>query len=113
MIPEYRHLGAAVEVMDYWLKQADALSLECFLEGSAIATPLYLKKGFVLLERPVMVFRRFPSNNGNESPSKEWDDLVCGLHSEPIAIMWRPVRGEYEEGKTVLPWLGKPRRAKL
>lgn len=99
--------------MNWWLEQADILSLECFLEGSAIATPLYLQKGFVLLERPVMAFRHFPSKDEKELPSKEWKRLVHGLHVEPIAIMWRPVKGDYEEGKTVLPWLGRPRGSKL
>lgn len=101
--------------MDGWLGRADALSLECFLEGSAIATPLYLQKGFVLLERPVMVFHHSVSDSdkGQSAPSEEWTRLVQGLHSEPIAIMWRPVRGDYKEGQTVLPWIGQPRRARL
>lgn len=100
-------------MMDHFMGQADALSLECYLEGSVVGTPLYLQKGFVLLERPVMVFRHHPSEDQKDSQSEEWNRFVCGLHAEPVAIMWRPVKGEYEEGKTVLPWLGKPRMAKL
>lgn len=99
--------------MDYFMGKADALSLECYLEGSVVGTPLYLQKGFVLLERPVMVFSQYPPQDQKDSPSEEWKRFVSGLHAEPVAIMWRPVTGEYEEGKTVLPWLGKPRMAKL
>lgn len=99
--------------MDFFLDQADSLSLECYLEGSELGTPLYLQKGFVLLERPVMSFCYYPSGDQKDARSDEWDRLVRELHVEPIAIMWRPVKGEYEEGKTVLPWMGKPRMAKL
>lgn len=113
MIPEYRRQGGAEAVMDFFLGQADSLSLECYLEGSELGTPLYLQKGFVLLERPVMSFPYHSSENQKDSRSKEWNRLVRGLHAEAVAIMWRPVKGEYEEGKTVLPWLGRPRMAKL
>ncbi|KAI5863059.1 hypothetical protein GGS23DRAFT_568038 [Durotheca rogersii] len=113
VLPAFRHLGAAAVVMDYFTEKADALSVECFLEGSAIGTPLYLQKGFVLLERPVMVFRYFARSDKEKIPSEEWIRLVRGLHAEPIAIMWRPVRGDYDEGKTVLPWVGRPREARL
>ncbi|KAG6361120.1 hypothetical protein INS49_009344 [Diaporthe citri] len=113
VIPEYRRQGGAEAVMDFFLAQADSLSLECYLEGSELGTPLYLQKGFVLLERPVMSFRYYPSEDQKDSPSDEWNRLVRGLHAEAVAIMWRPVRGEYEEGKTVLPWVGRPRLAKL
>lgn len=99
--------------MDFFLKQADSLSLECYLEGSEMGAPLYLQKGFVLLEVPVLSFRYYPSEGHKGSRSDEWDRLVRGLQAEPIAIMWRPVKGEYEEGRTVLPWVGTARLAKL
>lgn len=100
-------------MMNLFMARADALSLEIYLEATAIATGIYLRKGFVLLERPVMVFRRYPSEDQRSRPSNEWNRLVCGLYMEPVAIMWRPARGEYEEGKTVLPWTGTPRMARL
>ncbi|SPQ21217.1 5484286f-38bf-46be-85b9-cb144f630e3b [Thermothielavioides terrestris] len=112
IMPAYRHLGAGAALLDFWLADVDRLGLESYLEGSVVATSLYLEKGFVLLERPVMVFRYFPKNK-SDAPSAEWPHLVRRLHAEPIAIMWRPAGGVYEEGKTVLPWVGKPRRAKL
>lgn len=112
MIPEYRRKGGAEAVMDFFLNRADSLSLECYLEGSEMGAPLYLQKGFLLLEYPVLSFRYYPSEN-QESRSDEWDPLVRKLQEEPIAIMWRPIKGEYEKGKTVLPWVGNARLAKL
>lgn len=110
MLPTYRHLGAAQLVVDFWLRRADALGLECFLEGSSIGTPVYLKSGFVPIAKPVMVFT--PPKD-DEEPSEDWVRLVRNLHTETISIMWRPVGGVYIEGKTVLPWEGKPRKLKL
>lgn len=107
-LPEYRHLGAAQLAMEFFLQQIDELGLETFLEGSSIGTPLYLKLGFVPIVKPVMVF-----TPPNEGLSEDWERTVRSLHAETICIMWRPPGGAYAEGKTVLPWIGKPRSIKL
>lgn len=109
MLPSYRHTGAAQYTMDYWLRATDALGLECFLEGSSIGTPVYLKSGFVPIVKPVMVF----TPPKDKEPSKDWVRLVRSLHAETISIMWRPPGGVYIEGQTALPWEGKPRLLKL
>jgi GNAT superfamily N-acetyltransferase len=107
VLPAYRNLGAAGVAMEFFLQEVDMLGLECFLEGSAIGTPVYLKCGFVPIVKPVMVF------TPPKEPSQDWFQLVRSLHAETITIMWRPTQGIYVEGSTVLPWEGKPRKLKL
>ncbi|KAI0169963.1 hypothetical protein GGR52DRAFT_552377 [Hypoxylon sp. FL1284] len=106
VLPEYRRTGAAMQLMDYWTHKIDELGLEAYLEGSFMGIPLYLKQGFVLVEHLTMVFH-------HDKPSPDWIRLVRDLQSRPVSIMWRPIDGKYAEGRTVLPWLGKPRQAKL
>ncbi|KAI1214202.1 uncharacterized protein F4807DRAFT_118050 [Annulohypoxylon truncatum] len=106
VLPEYRHTGVAAQFMDFFVKVVDKLGLEAYLEASSMSTSLYLKYGFVIIKYPTLVFHR-------DNPSPDWTRLVHDIQSHPISIMWRPKGGKYEEGKTILPWLGKPRQAKL
>ena len=92
--------------MKWCTTQVDALGLETCLEGTPIATPLYEEWGFVKIAYVHMHFER-------TKPSEEWKQLVHEMQSQPICIMWRPVGGLYTEGKTVIPWVGKARTAKL
>ncbi|PHH90387.1 hypothetical protein CDD83_3837 [Cordyceps sp. RAO-2017] len=106
VLPDYRRGGAAAAVMNHWIEAVDKLGLEAYLESTAMSTALYLKSGFAIVEHPTMLFRR-------ADPSQDWRRLVRQLQAQPIGIMWRPQRGGYAEGQTVLPWKGKPRRFKL
>ncbi|KAI1130733.1 hypothetical protein F5Y10DRAFT_235062 [Nemania abortiva] len=106
ILPEYRRKGASEAIMDYWLKIIDDLGMEAYLEASSLACSVYLKYGFVVIEYPMLTFQR-------ENPSSDWLELVRDMQSHPIAIMWRPRGGNYIEGKTILPWLGKAREHKL
>ncbi|KAI1307413.1 hypothetical protein F5Y03DRAFT_352171 [Xylaria venustula] len=106
VLPEYRQQGAAEALMEFWMASVDSLGVEAYLEASSLAASLYLKYGFVVIKYPTLTFH-------SEEPSAEWLDLVHDMQSHPISIMWRPKGGKYVEGKTVLPWLGKPRMWKL
>ncbi|KAI1453655.1 hypothetical protein F4805DRAFT_442650 [Annulohypoxylon moriforme] len=106
ILPEYRNSGAAAQVLDNFVGLIDKLGLEGYLEGSSMSTSLYLKYGFVAIKYPILIFH-------NDNPSPDWIRLVHDIQSHPISIMWRPKGGNYVEGKTILPWLGKPRQTKL
>ncbi|KAI0198296.1 hypothetical protein F4808DRAFT_436506 [Astrocystis sublimbata] len=106
VLPEYRHKGAAEAIMDYWTSACDDVGVEAYLESSSLGASVYLKYGFAIIEYPTLIFQR-------EHPSPDWHELVRDMQSHPIGIMWRPKGGKYIEGKTILPWLGTPRKAKL
>ncbi|GAP91497.1 putative GNAT family acetyltransferase [Rosellinia necatrix] len=106
VLPEYRRKGASEAVMDYWVGVIDDLGMEAYLEASSLAASIYLKYGFAMIEYPTLTFQR-------ENPSADWLELVRDMQSHPIGIMWRPKGGNYTEGKTILPWLGKAREYKL
>ncbi|KAF2967230.1 hypothetical protein GQX73_g6332 [Xylaria multiplex] len=106
VLPEYRHKGGAEAVMNHWVGVVDDLGMEAYLEASSIAASVYLKFGFTIVEYPTLLFQR-------EDPSTDWLRLVRDMQSHPIGIMWRPKGGKYSEGKTPLPWLGRPRSFKL
>ena len=105
-LPEYRNRGTGSLVLKWFTERVDELRVEAYLEGTAVGTPLYEEFGFVTIEHTKFRFRR-------DGPSEEWMRMVRELQSRPISIMWRPINAVYEEGKTALPWEGKPRAAKL
>ena len=106
-LPEYRKYGVGNLVGQHFTELIDRLGLECYLEGSPIGTPLYQKYGFVVVDFPIMRFKAYAH------PRNEWKQMVRELQATPISIMWRPIKGVYEEGKTALPWESEPQRAKL
>ncbi|ETS81318.1 hypothetical protein PFICI_06320 [Pestalotiopsis fici W106-1] len=106
VLPEYRKLGAAAVLMDYWVKMMNDSGLEAYLEGSHMSTPLYQKYGFILVNYIELHFTR-------DNPSDDWHRLVKELQSEPVSIMWRPSGGKYVEGKTIPPCTDQPRAIKL
>ncbi|KAK5994349.1 hypothetical protein PT974_04823 [Cladobotryum mycophilum] len=106
VIPEYRRSEAAVAMMNHLMTVADGLGIEIYVEGTMFSTPLFLKYGFVIIGHPTMIFHR-------DNPTPEWARLVRELQAQPVSIVWRPKRGIYHEGETILPWAGKPRQLKL
>ncbi|KAI0174126.1 hypothetical protein BJ166DRAFT_620683 [Pestalotiopsis sp. NC0098] len=106
VLPEYRKLGAAAILLEYWVNVMNESGLEAYLEGSPMSTPLYRRYGFIVVEYLDLHFTR-------DNPSADWHHLAQEMKSEPISIMWRPSGGHYVEGKTILPWLGQPRKVKL
>ncbi|KAI1261144.1 hypothetical protein F5Y18DRAFT_431445 [Xylariaceae sp. FL1019] len=106
VVPQYRHQGAAEAFMEFCTKKIDALGVEAYLEASSSGSGLFSQFGFEPIEIPTLIFH--PDN-----PSPDWVNLVRDIQSHPISIMWRAQGGEYVEGKTVLPWDGRPRKSKL
>ncbi|KAL7625558.1 hypothetical protein AAE478_004778 [Parahypoxylon ruwenzoriense] len=94
---DYRHKGVAQQFMDWGMAKADETGVEMFLDSTPLGRPLYEKNGFMYVEKNVISPR-------TDSPDEAWKETVekAGDHSD-WWLMWRPVRGKYEE-KTVKPW---------
>jgi len=108
VLPEYRQRNIGEVFFKWFTERVDELGLEAYLEGTQMGSNLYKRLGFVTIDR--VNFQFIPSK---ANPSDEWKEIVHELKSEPVYIMWRPPFGIYEEGKTVIPWEGKPRSSKL
>ena len=100
--PDHRHRGAAALCVEWGTKLADERGIEAYVEGTKYGRALYEKYGFVTMEFTKWKFD-FPD------PSAEWKRMVQEMLDNPCAVMWRPIGGKYEKGKTVIPWEGKPR----
>ncbi|KAI1424923.1 acyl-CoA N-acyltransferase [Xylaria sp. FL1777] len=98
--PEYRRRGVGQQIMDWGMKQADALELELFLDATPHGKPLYEKNGFICIEENV-------TNVKTDNPDGKWKEMEDQIGSFTFWLMWRPVGGKYEEGKTVKPWESK------
>lgn len=65
--PAYRRRGAATMLMDWGIKKADKLGVECFLTATENAVPFYEQLEFRLVDRT--------SINTNDNPSDGWKEL--------------------------------------
>ena len=101
--PDYRNQGAAGLLVHWGTEQADKRGIEAYVEATYLGRSVYERYGFVMMHIAEMSFHR-------ECPGEEWQRLVKDMHTNPIAIMWRPAGGRYIPGKTVIPWEGTPRQ---
>lgn len=90
--------------VEWGLKKADELRFESYVEAGMMAKRIYEGHGFVHVDTVSLRFEK-----PNAAPSEEWRRCMEKLTAMPTAIMWRPVGGKYEKGKTVIPWEAKPR----
>ena len=100
---ENRSRGVGSMCVEWGVRKADELGLETYVESSAMARRLYESHGFVHVDTVIREFR-----SRRSKPSEEWKRYVEESMAMPTAIMWRPIGGKYEKGKTVIPWVGKP-----
>lgn len=79
-------------------EKADELGLEAFVESTNDGKPCYEKHGFTYMNT-------FYMDSTRRNPSKKWVEMENYLKT-PIHcyLMWRPKGGNFEEGKTVVPW---------
>jgi GNAT superfamily N-acetyltransferase len=96
--PEHRRRGAASMLIDWGTRKADELGIEAFVEATDDGKPCYESHGFVYMNA-------FYLDSTRRNPSKKWMELGSLLKT-PIHcyLMWRPKGGNFEEGKTVVPW---------
>ena len=104
--PQYRDKAVGGALVGFCLDQIDDQYLETFMEATRLSTGIALLHGFIVVGHTNMIFPK-------KDPSPRWKRLVRDLQANPISILWRPVRGEYQEGETILPWEGRARTVKL
>ncbi|KAL4882161.1 hypothetical protein BJY04DRAFT_187281 [Aspergillus karnatakaensis] len=99
--PEYRRLGLGRLFMDWGLRIADERGLESWLDATQSGRPLYELYGF----RAVLdnIVKPVPERELSDTEKEEWKYYEETLLPIDITHMWRPPRGEFIVGKTVVP----------
>ncbi|GKZ27006.1 hypothetical protein AbraIFM66951_003935 [Aspergillus brasiliensis] len=97
VLPEYRSQGAAGLLLDQFVRHADELQMEAYLEGTEMGVRLYKQYGFTVVSEANLHFEP-PAGKGG---SAEWWRLVHDIQSHPVSIMWRPVGGQHG---LMFPW---------
>lgn len=97
VLPEFRRRGIGQQFLDWGMSKADELGLEFFLDATPPGKPLYEANGFVIVEENVTA----PTK---DNPDEKWKQMEEKVSPFTFWLMWRPVGGKYEDGKTVKPW---------
>ncbi|KAI0117933.1 acyl-CoA N-acyltransferase [Nemania sp. FL0031] len=95
--PAYRRKGVGQQLMSWGIKKADEMGVEMFLDSTPMGRPLYEENGFVGVHDNLITPQ-------TDTPDDAWKELEKKTGPVPFCLMWRPVGGKYEEGKTILPW---------
>lgn len=112
VIPAYRNSNASQMIVDFGLRKVNEMGLEAYSEVNQFSAPVSLKSGFVIAGWTDMNFVWGTSEDEEHEnvPGEVARRVQRALQAHPIAAVWRPVRGKYVEGETILPWTGHPRR---
>ncbi|KAK2600554.1 hypothetical protein N8I77_010079 [Diaporthe amygdali] len=95
--PDFRRKGVGQKFLDWGMNRADELGLEFFLDATPQGKPLYDANGFIVVEENVTA----PTT---DNPDEKWKETEEKVSPFTFWLMWRPVGGKYEEGKTIKPW---------
>lgn len=82
--------------MNWGTQKADELGLDCFVESTEIAVPLYKKYGFVTVDH-------FSLDASIPNASEEWKTISARNLPMEFEMMWRPAKGKFQEGDKY-PW---------
>ncbi|KAF7552850.1 hypothetical protein G7Z17_g4039 [Cylindrodendrum hubeiense] len=96
--PDYRRQGVADLILTWGKQKADEMGVEMWLDATEYGVPAYKKHGFTVVNEN----RIKPTK---EDPGELWKKTDEELQPMNFWQMWRPVGGDYEEGKTVKPWV--------
>ncbi|TGO85939.1 hypothetical protein BPOR_0350g00070 [Botrytis porri] len=98
---EHHRKGVGSLMMQWGCKLADKKGLEAFVESTDDGRELYKAHGFVIV-RPFFL-EVPPATEGDE---EEFANLKEAIASKPyrVWLMWIPMGGKFEEGKTVYSW---------
>lgn len=97
MHPDFRRRGVGQQLLDWGIAKADETGLEMFLDATPQGKPLYDVNGFVCVEENV-------TEPTMDNPDEKWKETAEKASPFTFYLMWRPVGGNYEEGKTAKPW---------
>jgi len=89
-------------MMEWGVAEADKMGVDSFVEASKQGKLLYEKWGFLHFDSLIV------NTKIDDHPSAEWKRLERELPPSPQCLMWRPVGGIFEPGKTTLPWETTP-----
>ncbi|KZZ90681.1 Acyl-CoA N-acyltransferase [Ascosphaera apis ARSEF 7405] len=99
---EHRRKGVASKYLQWGVDKADELGLESYLEASTLGAPAYRKFGFI--DGPIVKAEPKMPEDYTDEQKAEWEELAKSQLPSASLLMWRPVKGEFVEGKTVPPW---------
>ncbi|KAL3462067.1 acyl-CoA N-acyltransferase [Aspergillus heterothallicus] len=99
--PAYRRQGLGKMIMEWGLRIADERGLESWLDATEFGAPLYKLFGF----RPILVNRvkPVPERDLSADEEEEWEHYTKTLLPIDATVMWRPPKGIFVEGQTVVP----------
>lgn len=84
--------------MDWGIQKADERGYEAYVDASDSGRNLYRAYGFISVEKPEQLdLSQFEDSKGK----RKMQELVMPFEWWP---MHRPVGGEYQPGKGLLPW---------
>lgn len=95
--PDHRRRGAGSLLVEWGTNKADEMGVEAFVESTDIGKPLYDRHGFASMND-------YTLKPSKPDPGAEWTALEKELGPMHGHFMWRPKGGNYEEGKTIVPW---------
>ncbi|KAL4912935.1 hypothetical protein BDW62DRAFT_206010 [Aspergillus aurantiobrunneus] len=119
ILPAYRSQGAAHAIMEHLVARWDELNLEAYMEGTEFSTPIVRRYGFVHVAKHELgsTMRAYAKKRREDKPgwgqNAKVDATIEAIDEVSVTILWRPKKGLYVEGVTVLPWEGAPRGQKL
>ncbi|TGJ81244.1 hypothetical protein E0Z10_g7523 [Xylaria hypoxylon] len=94
--PAYRRRGVAQQFMSWGMNKADELGVEMFLDATPVGKPLYEANQFACIKENIII----PET---ETPDEAWKKIDSQVGTVTFHLMWRPIHGNYVEGKTMLP----------
>lgn len=95
--PLHRRRGAGGLLMGWGVDKAQEKGFEVFVEGTDVGRPLYERFGLT-----VMYIDHLDAYDPNASD--EWRKMEREILPMHWYFMWKPAKGVYQKGKTVVPW---------
>ncbi|KAI9148163.1 Ferric/cupric reductase transmembrane component B [Paramyrothecium foliicola] len=91
--PDYRRQGIGSRLLKWGMDKADDLAVEMFLDSTSEGKPLYDRHKFHTVEKNVI-------SPQMDNPDEAWKGVKNKVGDTNWWLMWRPVRGEYKEGRS-------------
>lgn len=95
--PDYRRRGVGQQFMNWGMNKADELGFDFFLDSTPHGRGLYEANKFVCVEENLNIPKK-------DNPDDKWKEIEEKVGPFTFWLMWRPVGGNFEEGKTIKPW---------